>query len=60
MKAKTIYAATIQDLEKQINDFLQENPGIEIQFTNQSESDASAHGWSVTFTILYQKIGSKE
>jgi hypothetical protein len=58
MKAKTLTADTIQHLEKQVNTFLEENPGIEIQFVAQSESDASAHGWSITFTILYKKIGS--
>jgi hypothetical protein len=58
MKSKVFTADTIHGLEEQVNAGLAENPGIQIQFANQSESDAQPHGWSVTFTILYKKIGS--
>ncbi|HJW39143.1 MAG TPA: hypothetical protein VJ420_11055 [Candidatus Udaeobacter sp.] len=58
MTTKVFTANTIQELETIVNAWLSENPGVEIQFVGQSESDASAHGWSITFTILYKKIGS--
>jgi peptidoglycan hydrolase-like protein with peptidoglycan-binding domain len=58
MESKVFTADTIQGLEQQINEWLAQNPGIEIQFAAQSESDAQPNGWSITFTILYKKIDS--
>ena len=58
MIPKVFTATTIQDLERQVAAFLNDNPGIEVQHMAQSESDASTHGWSITFTILYKKSGS--
>ena len=58
MESKVFTADAIQALEQQVNEWLAENPGIEIQFAAQSESKAQPNGWSITFTILYKKIGS--
>jgi len=58
MKTKVFSAHKIGELEKQLNQWLEENPGFEVQFVAQSESDSPDYGWSITFTILYKKTGS--
>ena len=57
VKIKVFSAPSVQELEAQVSVFLGENPGIEIRFVTQSESDAARHGWSATYTILYEGAG---
>jgi hypothetical protein len=58
MKTKVFSVHTIADLEGQVNKWLEENPGKEVQFVAQSESDSPEFGWSITLTILYKETGS--
>jgi hypothetical protein len=48
---------TIQELEKQVNQWLTDNPGIEIlQFEQSEAGGGGGTEWFVTFTVLFKKI----
>ena len=51
---------TIQELEKQVNQWLTNNPGIEIVQFAQSESGGGiGMEWFVTLTVLFKKMGDR-
>lgn len=55
---KVFSCPTIQELEKQVNQWLTDNPGIEIlQFAQSESAGGGGMDWFVTFTILFKKIG---
>ena len=56
---KVFSCHTIQELEKQVNQWLTENPGIEVLQFRQSESGGGGMEWFITFTILFKKIGDR-
>ena len=57
-KIKLFECDKIQNLEPMVNEWLAENPGIEIAHITQSESGGGDVEWSISFTVLYKKIGS--
>jgi hypothetical protein len=57
-KIKLFECSKIQDLEPAVNKWLIDNPGIEIAQIAQSESGGGNVEWSISFTVLYKKIGS--
>jgi hypothetical protein len=56
---KVFSCHTIQELEKQVNQWLTDNPGIEVLQFRQSESGGGGMEWFVTFTVLFKKIGDR-
>jgi hypothetical protein len=50
---------TIKELEKQVNQWLTANPGVEIVQLTQSESGGGGGEWFITVTILFKKIGDR-
>jgi hypothetical protein len=57
---KAFSCHTIEDLEKQVNQWLTANPGVEIVQLTQSESGGGGGGeWFITVTILFKKIGDR-
>jgi len=57
-KIKLFECNRLQDLEPAVNKWLAENPRIEIAHIAQSESGGGEVEWSISFTVLYKKIGS--
>jgi hypothetical protein len=56
---KVFSCHTIQELEKRVNQWLTDNPGIEIvQFGQSESSGGGGTEWFVTFTVLF-KIGDQ-
>jgi len=53
-QVKVFSCHTIQELEKQVNQWLTDNPEIEILQFTQSESGGGGMEWFVTFTILFK------
>jgi hypothetical protein len=56
---KSFSCHTIEELEKQVNQWLTSNPGIEIVQFAQSESGGGGMEWFVTLTVLFKKIGDR-
>jgi hypothetical protein len=57
---KAFSCHTIQELEKQVNQWLTNNPGIEVvQFTQSESGGGGGMEWFITFTILFKKIGDR-
>ena len=57
-KIKLFECNRLEDLEPAVNKWLAENPRIEIAQIAQSESGGGEVEWSISFTVLYKKIGS--
>jgi len=57
---KAFSCHTIEDLEKQVNQWLTANPGVEIVQLTQSESGGGG-GMErfITISILFKKIGDR-
>jgi len=47
--------SSAQDLEREVNDWLEINPDIQILLITQSESGKLAEDWGVTLTLLYRE-----
>jgi hypothetical protein len=58
MKTKVFSVHSIADLESHVNQWLEDNPGAEVRFVTQSESDCPEFGWAITLTILYKPTDS--
>jgi hypothetical protein len=57
---KVFSCQTIQELEKQVNQWLTASPGIEIVQFAQSESGGGGRkGWFITVTVLFKKMGDQ-
>ena len=57
---KAFSCRTVEDLEKQVNQWLTANPGVEIVQLSQSESGGGGGmEWFVTVTVLFKKIGDR-
>jgi hypothetical protein len=57
---KVFSCETIQELEKQVNQWLTTSPGIEIVQFAQSESGGGGRmEWFITVTVLFRKIGDQ-
>jgi len=57
---KVFSCQTIQELEKQVNQWLTDSPGIEIVQFAQSESGGGGRmEWFITVTILFKKMGDR-
>ena len=56
---KVFSCHTIQELEKQVNHWLTDNPGIEVLQFRQSETGRGGMEWFITFTVLFKKIGDR-
>jgi hypothetical protein len=56
MKAKVFTVTHSNEMEISVNEWLQENPGVEIQHVRQSES-MNQESWSMTLTIFYSERG---
>jgi hypothetical protein len=51
---------TIQELEKQVNQWLTDNPGIEIvQFAQSESGGGGGMEWFITLTVLFKKMGDR-
>jgi hypothetical protein len=50
----------IQDLESMVNKWLADNPGIEISQIAQSESGGADCEWTISFSVLFKRIGRRE
>ena len=49
------FASIISNLSRKINDWLKQNPGIEIVNILQSESQGAENAWNLTVTIFYRR-----
>jgi hypothetical protein len=57
---KAFSCHTIEELEKQVNQWLTGNPGIEIvQFAQSESGGGGGTEWFITFTVLFKKIGDR-
>ncbi|HLW35709.1 MAG TPA: hypothetical protein VKS98_08625 [Chthoniobacterales bacterium] len=56
---KAFSCHTIEDLEKQVNQWLTANPGVEIVQLTQSESGGGGMERFITISILFKKIGDR-
>jgi hypothetical protein len=56
---KAFSCHTVEDLEKQVNQWLTANPGVEIVQLAQSESGGGGMEWFITVTVLFKKIGDR-
>jgi hypothetical protein len=56
---KVFSCHTIEELEKQVNQWLTASPGIEIVQLTQSESGGGRMEWFITLSILFKKIGDR-
>jgi hypothetical protein len=57
---KAFSCHTIEELEKQVNQWLTASPGIEIVQLMQSESGGGGGmEWFITVTILFKKISDR-
>jgi hypothetical protein len=55
---KVFSCPTIHELEKQVNQWFADNPGIEIvQFEQSETGGGGGTEWFITFTVLFKKIG---
>ena len=60
-RIKVFSCHTIQELEKQVNQWLTNNPGIEILEFAQSESGGGGGmEWFVTFTVLFKTSDQRQ
>jgi len=57
---KAFSCHTVEDLEKQVNQWLTANPGVEIvQLTQSESSGGGGMEWFITVTVLFKKIGDR-
>jgi len=57
---KAFSCRTVEDLEKQVNQWLTANPGVEIvQLTQSESSGGGGMEWFITVTVLFKKIGDR-
>ena len=57
---KVFSCQTIQELEKQVNQWLTASPGIEIvQFALSESGGGGRKGWFITVTVLFKKMGDQ-
>jgi hypothetical protein len=57
---KAFSCHTIQELEKQVNQWLTASPGIEIvQFAQSESGGGGGMEWFITVTILFKKMGDR-
>lgn len=48
------FESVISSLSRKINEWLQENPDIEIVTILQSESQGTENAWNLTLTVFYR------
>jgi serine protease inhibitor len=48
------FESVISSLSRKINEWLQENPDIEIVNILQSESQGTENAWNLTLTVFYR------
>ena len=57
---KAFSCHTSQELEKQVNHWLTNNPGIEIvQFVQSESGGGGGMEWFITLTVLFKKMGDQ-
>ncbi|MBL0714669.1 MAG: hypothetical protein JJV98_13320 [Desulfosarcina sp.] len=49
------FASIISSLSRKINEWLEENPDIEIVNILQSESQGTENAWNLTVTVFYRQ-----
>jgi len=54
MRIKHFNFGEVGIIEKEINEWLKENEGIEVVYVTQSESDADRGAWGLSIIIWYE------